>query len=282
MGLVDCTMSKGPADQTHHMKGRLHVEVVEARGLKDMDTWGKMSPACSVQIGNQFQRTKNRGHAGFKVWFEAAALSHVAFNDEFKDQLLAHGTVPALVRVLTLEGPTPGRLRNGAGAIANLVARNNTAALEALTTVEPLTDALKEICKSHETRESPDLVIVIEQLNRAIMNLAMEHSCAMKIAESEVAIPMLELVKHSTENAIKLSAAGALVNLSSDNDANLIVAKLTGGIPPHVRLLWANIGGDYEKVVMGAHDPSQIDTHDEMHAVHQSGGLPDHHWWEEC
>jgi len=196
----------------------------------------------------------------------AAALSHVAFNDEFKDQLLAHGTVPALVRVLTLEGPTPGRLRNGAGAIANLVARNNTAALEALTTVEPLTDALKEICKSHETRESPDLVIVIEQLNRAIMNLAMEHSCAMKIAESEVAIPMLELVKHSTENAIKLSAAGALVNLSSDNDANLIVAKLTGGIPPHVRLLWANIGGDYEKVVMGAHDPQQIDTHDEMHA----------------
>ena len=93
----------------------------------------------------------------------------------------------------------------------------------------------------------------------------------------QVAIPLLELVKHSSENAIKLSAAGALVNLSSDNDANLIVAKLTGGIPPHVRLLWANIGGDYEKVVMGAHDPSQIDTHDEMHAVHQSGGLPDHH-----
>merc|ERR1711957_737532 len=70
MGLVDCTMSKGPADQTHHMKGRLHVEVVEARGLKDLDTWGKMSPACSVQIGKQFQRTKNRGHAGLKVWFE--------------------------------------------------------------------------------------------------------------------------------------------------------------------------------------------------------------------
>jgi len=207
----------------------------------------------------------------------AAALSHVAFHDEFKEDMLAHGTVDALVRVLTLEGPTPGRLRNGAGAIANLVARNNKAALEAVSTVEPLTDALKEICRSEATRESPDLVIVIEQLNRAIMNLAMEHNCAMKIAESEVAIPLLELVKHSSENAIKLSAAGALVNLSSDNDANLIVAKLTGGIPPHVRLLWANIGGDYEKVVMGAHDPSQIDTHDEMHAVHQSGGLPDHH-----
>jgi hypothetical protein len=196
----------------------------------------------------------------------AAALSHVAFHDEFKEELLSHGAVDALVRVLTLEGPTPGRLRNGAGAIANLVARNSKAALEALPTVEPLTDALKEICRSEATRESPDLVIVIEQLNRAIMNLAMEHSCAMKIADSEVAIPLLELVKHSSENAIKLSAAGALVNLSSDNDANLIVAKLTGGIPPHVRLLWANIGGDYEKVVMGAHDPSQLDTHDEMHA----------------
>ena len=72
-------------------------------------------------------------------------------------------------------------------------------------------------------------------------------------------------MKHSSEQAIKLSAAGALVNLSSDNDANLIVAKLTGGIPPHVRLLWANIGGDYEKVVMGAHDPQQIDTREEMH-----------------
>jgi hypothetical protein len=45
-------------EQTHHMKGRLHVEVVEARGLKNTDVWGKISPACSVQIGNQFQRTK--------------------------------------------------------------------------------------------------------------------------------------------------------------------------------------------------------------------------------
>lgn len=196
----------------------------------------------------------------------AAALSHIAFHDEFKQELLTSGAVSALVRVLTLEGPTPGRLRNGAGAIANLVARNSDAAQEALATVVPLTDALKEICRSPETRESPDLVIVIEQLNRAIMNLAMEHSCAMKIAESEVAVPMLELVKHSSEQAIKLSAAGALVNLSSDNDANLIVAKLTGGIPPHVRLLWANIGGDYEKVVMGARDPTQIDTKEEMHA----------------
>eukprot|EP00656_Telonema_subtile_P008307 TRINITY_DN1388_c0_g1_i2.p1 TRINITY_DN1388_c0_g1~~TRINITY_DN1388_c0_g1_i2.p1 ORF type:complete len:838 (-),score=292.92 TRINITY_DN1388_c0_g1_i2:142-2655(-) len=176
----------------------------------------------------------------------AAALSHIAFYDQFKSTLLEHGTVDALVRVLTLEGPTPGRLRNGAGAIANLVARNNDCAEAALPTVTPLTDALKEICRSDETRESPDLVIVIEQLNRAIMNLAMEHTCAVKIAHSEVAIPMLDLVKHSEEQAIKLSAAGALVNLSSDNDANLIVAKLTGGIPPHVRLLWANIGGDYE------------------------------------
>merc|ERR1712072_26872 len=180
----------------------------------------------------------------------AAAISHVAFYDQFKTGLLEAGAVPTLVRVLTLEGPTPGRLRNGAGAIANLVARNNEAAQAAISAVVPLTDALKEICRSEETRESPDLLIVIEQLNRATMNLAMEHHCAVKIAESEVAIPLLDLVKHSSEQAIKLSAAGALVNLSSDNDANLIVAKLTGGIPPHVRLLWANIGGDCEKVVM--------------------------------
>jgi hypothetical protein len=200
----------------------------------------------------------------------AAALSHIAFYDEFKPGLLHHGAVGALVRVLTLEGPTPGRLRNGAGAIANLVARNAEAAEQAISTVVPLTDALKEICRSEVTRESPDLVIVIEQLNRAIMNLAMEHNCAIKIAESAVAIPMLELVKHASEQAIKLSAAGALVNLSSDNDANLIVAKLTGGIPPHVRLLWANIGGDYEKVVMGAHDPHQIDTKEELAAEYQS------------
>jgi len=186
----------------------------------------------------------------------AAALSHMAFYDQFKLGLLDHGAVDALVRVLTLEGPTPGRLRNGAGAIANLVARNNECAEAAISTVAPLTDALKEICRSVATRESPDLAIVIEQLNRAIMNLAMEHNCAVKIAESEVAIPMLDLVKHSEDQAIKLSAAGALVNLSSDNDANLIIAKLTGGIPPHVRLLWANVGSDYEKVVMGASDPA--------------------------
>merc|ERR1711907_22970 len=151
----------------------------------------------------------------------AAAVSHVAFYDQFKDVLLNNGAVAALVRVLTLEGPTPGRLRNGAGAIANLVARNNEAAQAAISAVVPITDALKEICRAEETRESPDLMIVIEQMNRAIMNLAMEHHCAVKIAESEVAIPLLELVKHSSEQAIKLSAAGALVNLSSDNDANL-------------------------------------------------------------
>eukprot|EP00658_Telonema_sp_P-2_P006417 TRINITY_DN12438_c0_g3_i1.p1 TRINITY_DN12438_c0_g3~~TRINITY_DN12438_c0_g3_i1.p1 ORF type:complete len:848 (+),score=286.88 TRINITY_DN12438_c0_g3_i1:61-2604(+) len=194
----------------------------------------------------------------------AAALSHIAFYDQFKNALLEAGAVAALVRVLTLEGPTPGRLRNGAGAIANLVARNSDAAEAAITTVKPLTDSLKEICRNPETRDSPDLVIVIEQLNRAVMNLAMEHNCAVKIAESEVAIPMLDLVKFSNEQVIKLSAAGALVNLSSDNDANLIVAKLTGGIPPHVRLLWANDGADYEKVVMGAADPHTVSTTEEL------------------
>jgi hypothetical protein len=194
----------------------------------------------------------------------AAAVSHVAFFDQFKQGLLEAGAVDALVRVLQLAGPTPGRLRNGAGAIANLVARNSDAAQAASAAVVPLTDALKVICSSEATRESDDLMVVIEQLNRAIMNLAMEHSCAVMIAESEVAVPLLDLVKHSEEQAIKLSAAGALVNLSSDNDANLIVAKLTGGIPPHVRLLWANTGAEYEKVVMGAHDPSSIDTSAEM------------------
>jgi hypothetical protein len=195
----------------------------------------------------------------------AAALSHIAFYDQFKPMLLEADAVGALVRVLTLENPTPGRLKNGAGAIANLVAHNTEAAEAAISTVKPLTDSLKEICRSDATRESPDLMDVINQLNRAIMNLGMEHNCAVKIAESEVAIPMLELVKHSSNDAIKLSAAGALVNLSSDNDANLIVAKLTGGIPPHVRLLWANVGADYEKVEMGASDPTTIDTPEELH-----------------
>merc|ERR1711957_3114 len=144
MGLVDCTMSKGPADQTHHMKGRLHVEVVEARGLKDLDTWGKMSPACSVQIGKQFQRTKKH------------KLGHV--NPEWN------------------------------------------------ATLEPF-----------------------------VIDTEKDQSTA--------------------EMHIRVF----------DKDSRMGSEFVT------------NIGGDYEKVVMGAHDPSQIDTHDEMHAVHQSGGLPDHH-----
>ena len=44
----------------------------------------------------------------------------------------------------------------------------------------------------------------------------------------------------------------SVVNLSSNNDANVVIAKMTGGIPPHVRLLWSEVGGEYEKVAIGA------------------------------
>jgi len=41
-------------------------------------------------------------------------------------------------------------------------------------TVTPLSDALKEICGDDETRNSPELAPVVEQINRALMNLSME------------------------------------------------------------------------------------------------------------
>merc|ERR1712072_439513 len=124
-------------------------------------------------------------------------------------------------------------------------------------TVTPLSDALKEICSEEETKNSPELAPVVEQINRALMNLAMEPACALKIAESGVAVPMLDLVKDSMFDPVKLSAAGALVNLSSNNEANLVVARMTGGIPPHVRLLWSEVGGEYEKVAIGAVDAKE-------------------------
>jgi len=184
----------------------------------------------------------------------AACLSHIARFEEFNEKLMHHDTVHALERVLTLENPTAGRLRNGAGAIANLAHDFSAGAAACIGTVVPLSDALKEICGDHETRNSPELAPVVEQINRALMNLAMEPACALKIAESGVAVPLLDLVKDSPFDPVKLSAAGALVNLSSNNDANVIVARLTGGIPPHVRLLWAEVGGEYEKVAIGSVD----------------------------
>jgi len=182
----------------------------------------------------------------------AACISHIARLDQFNATLMEHNTVRALERVLTLENPTAGRLRNGAGAIANLAHDFPVGAAACIGTVTPLADALKEICGDDETRNSPELAPVVEQINRALMNLAMESACAMRIAESGVAVPLLDLVKDSAFDPVKLSAAGALVNLSSNNDANVVIAKMTGGIPPHVRLLWSEVGGEYEKVAIGA------------------------------
>lgn len=187
----------------------------------------------------------------------AACMSHIARNDEFNDKMMEFDTVRALERVLTLENPTAGRLRNGAGAIANLAHDFAAGAAACIGTVTPLSDALKEICGDDETRDSPELAPVVEQINRALMNLAMEAACALKIAESGVAVPLLDLVKDSQFDPVKLSAAGALVNLSSNNDANVIIAKMTGGIPPHVRLLWSEVGGEYEKVAIGALDAKE-------------------------
>lgn len=187
----------------------------------------------------------------------AACMSHIARNDEFNEIMMEFDTVRALERVLTLENPTAGRLRNGAGAIANLAHDFATGAAACIGTVTPLADALKEICGDEETRDSPELAPVVEQINRALMNLAMESACALKIAESGVAVPLLDLVKDSEFDPVKLSAAGALVNLSSNNDANVIIARMTGGIPPHVRLLWSEVGGEYEKVAIGGNDSKE-------------------------
>jgi hypothetical protein len=181
----------------------------------------------------------------------AACISHIARFAQFNEELMKYDTVLALERVLTLEGPTAGRLRNGAGAIANLAHDFIAGASACIGSVVPLSDALKEICGDIEVRDSPELAPVVEQINRALMNLAMESKCAIKIAESGVAVPLLDLVKDSPYDPVKLSAAGALVNLSSNIEANVVVAKQTGGIPPHVRLLWAEVGGEYEKVAIG-------------------------------
>jgi len=187
----------------------------------------------------------------------AACMSHIARLDEFNEKMMEYDTVRALERVLTLENPTAGRLRNGAGAIANLAHDFADGAAACIGTVTPLSDALKEICGDDETRDSPELAPVVEQINRALMNLAMEPACAMQIAESGVAVPLLDLVKDSEFDPVKLSAAGALVNLSSNNDANVIIARMTGGIPPHVRLLWSEVGSEYEKVAIGAVDTKE-------------------------
>jgi hypothetical protein len=187
----------------------------------------------------------------------AACISHIARLDEFNEKMMGYETVRALERVLTLENPTAGRLRNGAGAIANLAHDFAQGAAACIGTVTPLSDALKEICGDQETRDSPELAPVVEQINRALMNLAMEPACALQIAESGVAVPLLDLVKDSAFDPVKLSAAGALVNLSSNNDANVIIARMTGGIPPHVRLLWSEVGGEYEKVAIGAVDTKE-------------------------
>jgi len=196
-------------------------------------------------------------HDAFLLEQAAAALSHIARFDEFNDKLMEHDTIHGLENVLTASNPTAGRLRNGAGAIANLAHDFAAGAAACIGTVTPLSDALKEICSDEETRNSPELAPVVEQINRALMNLAMEGACALKIAESGVAVPLLDLVKDSEFDPVKLSAAGTLVNLSSNNDANLIVARMTGGIPPHVRLLWAEVGGEYEKVAIGAVDAKE-------------------------
>jgi hypothetical protein len=196
-------------------------------------------------------------HDAFLLEQAAAALSHIARFDDFNERIMQHDAVSGLERVLTLENPTAGRLRNGAGAIANLAHDFAAGAAACICTVTPLSDALKEICSEEETKNSPELAPVVEQINRALMNLAMEGACALKIAESGVAVPLLDLVKDSPFDPVKLSAAGTLVNLSSNNDANLIVARMTGGIPPHVRLLWAEVGGEYEKVAIGAVDAKE-------------------------
>jgi len=60
----------------------------------------------------------------------------------------------------------------------------------------------------------------------------LKGACALAIAESGVAVPLLDLVKDSAFDPVKLSAAGALVNLSSNNDANVVIAKMTGGTQP--------------------------------------------------
>lgn len=187
----------------------------------------------------------------------AACMSHIARNEEFNELMMQFDTVRALERVLTLENPTAGRLRNGAGAIANLAHDFSAGAAACIGTVTPLSDALKEICGDPDTRDSPELAPVVEQINRALMNLAMEAACALQIAESGVAVPLLDLVKDSSFDPVKLSAAGALVNLSSNNEANVIIARMTGGIPPHVRLLWSEVGGEYEKVAIGAIDAKE-------------------------
>jgi Ca2+-dependent lipid-binding protein len=90
------------------MRGTLHVTVDEGRNLKNTDTFGQMSPICTIQVGNVIQMTQKCKKGGanptwncplkpFEVNIDGDKVDFLKIRVHDKDSRMGSQTVSNLV-----------------------------------------------------------------------------------------------------------------------------------------------------------------------------------------
>jgi len=160
-----------------------------------------------------------------------ACLARLATVATVKPLLLEHKLVDGLVRGLVAPSPTLARIQAAAGAIANLAHDFQAGALHCVRSLGPLIEVLMELTADEQAAQGDEYGQVVEQINRALMNLSVDPECAATIAKSTCPRCLLQLVEESPHEAVRVSAAGVLVNLSAHTEAHAVI-----GAPSHVQL----------------------------------------------